>query len=75
MRLRERRDSGQNDLFTGRLDQIADINRLLMKLARTIEWDFWEKSLGAVYSDGPGGAILARDRGGRPLLPARLMAG
>jgi hypothetical protein len=37
MRPRERRDSGQNDLFKGRLDQIVDMNRPLMKLARTID--------------------------------------
>ena len=65
MRPRERRDSGQNDLFKGRLDQIVDMNRPLMKLARTIDWDFLEKSFGAVYSDGPG----------QPPLPTRLMAG
>ena len=64
MRPRERRDSGQNDLFKARLDQIADMNRPLMKLARAIDWDFLEKSFGAVYSDGPG----------QPL-PTRLMAG
>ena len=65
MRPRERRDSGQNDLFKARLDQIADMNRPLMKLARAIDWDFLEKSFGAVYSDGPG----------QPPLPTRLMAG
>jgi len=65
MRPRERRDSGQNDLFKGRLDQIVDMNRPLMKLARTIDWDFLETSFGAVYSDGPG----------QPPLPTRLMAG
>lgn len=54
MRPRQRRESGQNDLFKARLDQIVDINRPLMKLARAIDWDFLEKSFGAVYSDGPG---------------------
>src|ERR1700704_6818625 len=65
MRPRERRGSGQNDLFKARLDQIADMNRPLMKLARAIDWDFLERSFGAVYSDGPG----------QPPLPTRLMAG
>jgi hypothetical protein len=65
MRPRQRRESGQNDLFKARLDQIVDINRPLMKLARAIDWDFLEKSFGAVYSDGPG----------QPPLPTRLMAG
>ena len=65
MRPRQRQKSGQNDLFKARLDQIVDINRPLMKLARAIDWDFLEKSFGAVYSDGPG----------QPPLPTRLMAG
>ena len=65
MRPRERRDNGQNDLFKARLDQIADMNRPLMKLARAIDWDFLEKNFGTVYSDGPG----------QPPLPTRLMAG
>jgi hypothetical protein len=34
MRPRERRDSGQNDLFKARLDQIVDLNHPLAKLAR-----------------------------------------
>lgn len=72
---RERRDSGQNDLFKARLDQIIDMNRPLTKLARAIDWDFLEKIFGAVYSDGPGGVILVTDHGGQPPLPARLMAG
>ena len=59
MRPRERRDSGQNDLFKGRLDQIVDMNRPLMKLARTIDWDFLETSFGAVYSDGAGSAAAS----------------
>ena len=65
MRPRERRESGQNDLFRARLDQIVAMNRPLMKLARAIDWDFLEKNFGTVYSDGPG----------QPPLPTRLMAG
>jgi hypothetical protein len=34
MRPRERRDSGQSDLFKARLDQIVDLNHPLAKLAR-----------------------------------------
>ena len=33
MRPKERRDSGQNDLFRARLDQIVDIDHPLAKLA------------------------------------------
>jgi IS5 family transposase len=61
----ERRDSGQNDLFKSRLDQIVDMNHALAKLARKIDWEFLGGKFGAVYADVPG----------RPPLPTRLMAG
>ena len=65
MRPKERRDSGQNDLFRARLDQIVDVGHPLAKLARTIDWRFLEERFGAVYTDKPG----------QPPLPTRLMAG
>ena len=65
MRPRERRESGQNDMFRARLDQIVDLNHALAKLARTIDWGFLERTFGAVYEDVAG----------RPPLPTRLMAG
>src|SRR5476649_1599965 len=65
MRPRERRDSGQNDLFKARLDQIVDLNHPLAKLARTVDWRFLEERFGAAYSDSSG----------QPPLPTRLMAG
>src|SRR6266699_2536945 len=65
MRPRERRESGKQDLFRSRLDQIIDMNHALVKLARTIDWRFLEENLGAVYTDKPG----------QPPLPTRLMAG
>src|SRR6516162_9447823 len=65
MRPKERRDSGQNDLFKARLDQIVDLGHPLAKLAQTIDWRFLEERFGAVYSDKPG----------QPPLPTRLMAG
>jgi IS5 family transposase len=65
MRPRERRDSGQNDLFRARLDQIVDVDHPLAKLGRSIDWRFLEERFGAVYSD----------QAGRPPLPTRLMAG
>jgi IS5 family transposase len=65
MRPRERRDSGQNDLFRARLDQIIDIDHPLAKLGRAIDWRFLEGRFGAVYSD----------KAGHPPLPTRLMAG
>ena len=65
MRPRERRESGKQDLFRSRLDQIIDMKHALVKLAQTIDWRFLEERFGAVYSDGPGS----------PPLPTRLMAG
>ena len=62
---KERRDSGQNDLFRARLDQIANMSRPLTELARSIDWRLLEERFGAVYSDGSG----------HPPLPTRLMAG
>ena len=65
MRPRERRETGEQDLFRSRLDQIIDIEHALVKLSRAIDWRFLEQRLGAVYQDGPG----------QPALPTRLMAG
>jgi transposase, IS5 family len=65
MRPKERRETGQTDLFRARLDQILDPTHALVKLAAAIDWRFLEERLGAVYRDGPG----------RPPLPTRLMAG
>jgi transposase, IS5 family len=65
MRPKERRDSGQKDLFRARLDQIIDMNHPLAKLARTVDWRFLEERFGAAYTDKPG----------HPPLPTRLMAG
>src|SRR6187399_2349343 len=65
MRPKERRQSGQSDLFRARLDQIVDLDHPVVKLARTIDWRFLEQTFGAVYTDKPG----------QPPLPTRLMAG
>ena len=65
MRPRERRETGEQDLFRSRLDQIIDMKHALVKLARTIDWRFLEERFGEVYTDGPG----------QPPLPTRLMAG
>ena len=65
MRPRERRESGEQDLFRSRLDQVINMDHALVKLARTIDWGFLEEKFGAVYADGAG----------RPPLPTRLMAG
>src|SRR4029434_10141604 len=65
MRPRERRETGKQDLFRSRLDQIIDMKHSLVTLAQTIDWAFLEERFGAVYEDKPG----------RPPLPTRLMAG
>ena len=65
MRPRERRETGEQDLFRSRLDQIIDLKHPLVTLARTVDWGFLEGEFGAVYTDDPG----------RPPLPTRLMAG
>lgn len=64
-RPRERRETGEQDLFRARLDQIINMNHELVRLARTIDWPVLETRFGEVYSDGPG----------MPPLPTRLMAG
>jgi IS5 family transposase len=65
MKPRERRESGEPELFRSRLDQIIDLKHALVKLSRAIDWRFLEERFGAVYSDKPG----------HPPLPTRLMAG
>jgi transposase, IS5 family len=65
MRPRQRRETGEQDLFRARLDQIIDMKHPLVKLAHATDWRFLEGKFGAVYQEGPG----------RPPLPTRLMAG
>src|ERR1700687_3896634 len=65
MRPRERRESGEQDLFRSRLDQVINMDHALVKLARTIDWGFLGQKFGAVDGEAPG----------RPPLPTRLMAG
>src|SRR5450755_4733188 len=56
MRPRERRETGEQDLFRSRLDQIIDINHPLARLARTVDSRFLEGRFGEVYTDDPGHA-------------------
>jgi transposase, IS5 family len=55
MKPRERRETGEQELFRSRLDQIIDMEHALAKLARAIDWGFLEEHFGAVYEDGPAG--------------------
>ncbi len=50
MRLKERRESGEQDLFRSRLDESIDMQHALVKLARTIDGRFLEGRFGAVYA-------------------------
>jgi hypothetical protein len=60
MRPRERRETGGQDLFRSRLDQIIDMSHALVKLARAIDWRVLEERFGSVYTDGPGSPLLLR---------------
>jgi IS5 family transposase len=61
----ERNETGEQDLFRSRLDQIIDMKYPLVALRRTVDWSFLEERFGEVYTDDPG----------RSPLPTRLMAG
>ena len=50
MRPKERWDSGQNDFFKARFDQIVDSDHALAKLGRAIDWRFLEGRFGAAYA-------------------------
>jgi transposase, IS5 family len=65
MKPRERRETGEQDLFRSRLDQIIDLRHPLVKLGRETDWAFLERTFGEAYTEGPG----------QPPLPTRLMAG
>ncbi len=65
MKPRERRETGEGDLFRARLDAIINLRHPLVVLAREVDWAFLERTFGEVYTDGPGA----------PPLPTRLMAG
>src|SRR5207244_1744179 len=53
MRPREVQDSGQNDLFRSRLDQIIDLKHPLVKLAHAPDWQFLQCTLETSIATGP----------------------
>ena len=68
MRPRERRDSGQTDIFRSRLDQFIDMKHAIVQLAKVTDLPSdLEEDFGSVYVDSAAG--------GQPPLPTRLMAG
>ena len=44
MRPRERRETGEQDLFRSRLDRIIDLTQALVKLSVRSIGDFWRRS-------------------------------
>jgi IS5 family transposase len=54
MRPRERRESGEQDLFRSRFEQIIDTEHALVKAGADDHWGFLEEKFGAVYKDGAG---------------------
>ena len=65
MKPRARVETGAQDLFRSRLDQIINLKHALVTLSKKVSWSFIEEKCGEVYADGPG----------MPPLPTRLMAG
>jgi len=65
MKPRERHETGAQDMFRSRLDQIINMKHELVTLSKTVSWSFIETKCGEVYAQGPG----------MPPLPTRLMAG
>lgn len=57
--------SDQGDLFRSRLDQILDRQHELYRLADQIDWSFFEREFGPLYSV----------KVGRPGVPIRLLVG
>ena len=65
MKPRARFETGAQDLFRSRLDQIINMMHELVKLTAAISWAHVETACATLYKDGPG----------MPPLPTRLMAG
>ena len=68
MKPRERRGTGEQDLFRSRLDQIIDmkhalVKHALVKLARSIDWRFLVGKFGAVRRARQSAAADAADGG------------
>ena len=61
MRPRERRESGEQDLFRARLDQIIDMEHALVRLARTIDWGSWRRRSVPSTRPVPAGRRCRRD--------------
>ncbi len=58
-------ETGAQDIFRSRLNQIINLKHELVALSKTVSWSFIEGKCGEVYADGPG----------MPPLSTRLMIG
>ena len=53
MKPREHRETGEQDLFRSRLDQIIDLRHPLVRLAHETDWAFLERTFGEAYRAAP----------------------
>ncbi len=66
MKPRDLKEEGrQGEIFQARLDQILNLKHPLVELAQSIEWDVFEREMGALYVE----------KRGCPGLPIRLLVG
>jgi transposase, IS5 family len=53
MKPRERRETGAQDMFRSRLDQIINLKHALVTLSKTVSWSFIETKCGEVTPMAP----------------------
>ena len=62
MKPRERGETGEQDLFRSRLEQIIDMNHALVKLGQAIDWGFsWSSASARSMRTGPAVRPCRRD--------------
>ena len=52
MQPKKRRETGEQDLFRSRLDQIIDLQHALVRLVRAIDWRILERNLARRLATG-----------------------
>ena len=52
MRPRERRESGEQDMFSSRIEEVINMDNKMVKMERKIDWGLMEEKLGEEYEDG-----------------------
>ena len=53
MKPRTHVETGAQDMFRSRLDQIINLKHTLVTLSKIVSWNFIETKCGEVYADGP----------------------